>query len=207
MHRPSIFRNDNAHELAAFIRGNGFGMLVAHGAKGLEASHLPFFLKEQEGDLTLTCHVAAPNPLSELLDEEREVLVSFTGPHGYISSKWYDHLNVPTWNYVAVHAHGTARLVHDPKEKYADICELVDHYESDPAHAALMRQLPERFLQSHLDALVGIRIRVERLEGVSKLSQNRHERDYRNIIEQLEQSTNPMDHALAQEMRKASKKP
>ncbi len=194
----------------AFIRSHGFGMLLVQGASGIEVAHLPFYLKMQEGKIVLTCHLATANPVATSLRDGKDGMpmkAVFTGPHGYISSRWYDHLNVPTWNYVAVHAHGTASLVEDAQEKYADICELVDHYESDPDHAAKMRQLPERFLHSHLDALLGIRILVDRLEGISKLSQNRDEQDHHNIIEQLERSSNPMDHALAQEMRKVAKKP
>jgi len=113
------------------------------------------------------------------------VLAIFSGPHTYISSSWYDHENVPTWNYVAVHIYGTLRVISD-EELRASLKQLVDKYEKDSEKPARMENLSDKYLKHELMGIVGFEIAITRMEATNKLSQNRDAVNHQAIIQQLE---------------------
>jgi transcriptional regulator len=118
------------------------------------------------------------------LGGQTDALVIFGGPHAYISPRWYDHLNVPTMNYVAVHAYGKPRLVEDPAEVYQLLKSQIEQYEEKPDEYNITT-LPEQFLEAEMRGLVAVELEVDRWQGNFKLSQNRDEKNYRNIVAQL----------------------
>jgi transcriptional regulator len=176
LYRPTHFRVDDEAELFAFMERHAFGTLVCDGADGLDVSHIPFLpRRDADGRIRLLGHVARANPQWQALQSARHVVAIFQGPHAYVSPSWYaGHPSVPTWNYTVVHAHGTVHPMED-----ASLRSLLDAlsrtYEGDGPKAWRMDGLPEEYIAKMLRAIVGFELRVERLEGKFKLSQNRPE--------------------------------
>ena len=165
-------------------------MLVSARENVPVATHLPF-LPAAEGDKTvLRTHLSRANPQWKGLDGQTDVLVVFGGPHAYISPRWYDHVNVPTMNYVAVHAYGKPRLIEDGQEVYALLKSQIEQFEAKP-EAYNIGTLPSTFLAGEMRGLVALEITVDRWEGNFKLSQNRDEKNYRNIVAELGKTGNP----------------
>ena len=108
-----------------FLRQNEFATLVAYDGQRPAASHLLMEIVEQGGNVLVNGHMSKANPLWKTFGQNPEVLVIFHGPHTYISPTWYNHVNVPTWNYQAVHLYGRPRAVTDLAELHAMLSRLV----------------------------------------------------------------------------------
>lgn len=191
------------------IRAHGFAVLVSAAEGGVQAVHLPLTLVEQPGEpLQLLGHVSVANPIWRGLREDAEVLAIFSGPHSYVSPRWYNHVNVPTWNYMAVHAYGRARVLTDAAETHAAMKRLVDQYEADAgvAEPYRMEQLPPEFLASQMKGIAVLAMTVTRLEAAFKLSQNRDAESYANVVRELGASDDAAARAVAAEMRERRKK-
>jgi transcriptional regulator len=184
---PPVFTETRREVLLEHIEQYDFGLLVSHGPAGLVASHVPFLI-ERDGDrLYLQAHLARPNPQAADLAGGGEVLAIFHGPHAYVSPRWYaTGPSVPTWNYVDVHAYGTVRLVEDEKWLRRFLIRLSGRHEAPNGDAWRMQDLPEAYLQTMLNGIVGLEIAVTRLEGKYKLSQNRPAADRSGVVAALE---------------------
>ncbi len=180
-----------------FIRNNSFGILFSLHEGGPWATHTPFIYIENEGSNdVLLCHMAKANPQWKDV-ESSKVLVVFQGPHAYITPSWYTEKNqVPTWNYVTVHATGTASLL-DGEAKKDLIMMMLEFYQSD---AGMVDHLEEEPFRSMLRATAGVRITVEKLEGKAKLNQNKSVGSRMNVAEQLLKSDNPVTRNLGRTM-------
>lgn len=200
---PPLFTETRTEVLVAHIERHDFGLLVSHGAEGLIASQIPFMTEHRDGRLYLLGHLARVNPQVDDLDGEREALAIFAGPHAYVSPGWYGAgPAVPTWNYATVHAYGAARAIRDPVWLRDLVARLSERHEArEPARRWQIEELPERYMRSMLDGIVGVEIAVARLDGKFKLSQNRPPADRPRIIAALEQRDDPESHAVAQLMR------
>jgi transcriptional regulator len=151
----------------------------------------------------LVGHVARANPHSALLIDGAEVCALFHGPHGYISPTWYVDENprwpnVPTWNYVAVHAYGRARRIDEEGAKWKIVAGLTAQYEGiNPSvgPADWKEHAPQ------LEAIVGFEVIIDRIEAKTKLSQNRSPADQRRVIEKLEAAEHPDGRVMARLMR------
>lgn len=205
MYIPSAFVETRADVLAEFIAQHSFGTLVTSDAsKGLCASHLPFLFHSAtgSGQPTIFAHVAKANPQWKVLRPDVEVLVIFTGPHAYISPRWYEaKLAVPTWNYTAIHVYGRSRLIDDPKLVRQILSETVKKYEGDEPGAWRDSDLPEDFIAKMASAVVAFAIDVTRIEGKFKLNQNRSEADRKSVIAALEADASEDSRAIAELMR------
>ena len=143
------------------------------------ATHLPLIIKDEGAHGLLEGHFALANPHWRSL-AGRETLAVFSGPHAYVSPFLYaEPVSVPTWNYIAIHAHGTLTLVEGEEEKLALLHSLIQQYE--PAYEEKLRSLPGAFRRSMLAGIVGFRIPISRIEGKFKLSQNRSAIDRRQV--------------------------
>jgi transcriptional regulator len=130
----------------------------------------------------------------EFFDDE--VMVVFTGPHAYISPRWYEEKErVPTWNYTAVHAYGVPKVIDDPKAKYASQRRLIELM--DPQWLPRFDALRQEYIDQMLDGIVNFEIAVSRVETRWKLSQNRSRREMELIVAQLEKSADSGERALA----------
>ena len=206
MYQPAQFAEHRPEEWHRLIREHPLGMLVTATAAGLEAEHLPFVLEAERGPSgTLLAHVARANPVWRAVGEGDAVMVVFRGVQGYISPSWYPskhehHRHVPTWNYEVVHVHGRIRVLDDTKAVRGAVAKLTRQSEAGEPVPWKMGDAPADYLASELAHIVAIEIAIERIEGKRKLSQNRDERDFRNVVETLEQRG---ELALAEAMRGA----
>ena len=199
---PPHFTETRSEVLVAHIERHEFGLLVTHGGAGLIASQIPFLAERRDGKLYLQAHIARANPQGADLGGSGEALAIFPGPHAYISPGWYEAgPAVPTWNYASVHAYGPARKIDDPAWLGDLVRRLSERHEAREPAPWDMRALPQPYVQSMLNGIVGIEIAVSRLEGKFKLSQNRPAADRPRIIAALEGRADPDSHAVAQLMR------
>lgn len=201
MYIHSINRWENEEEITNLIQQNPFATLVSKVDGRPWATHLPLLLsKDKNGDAVLSGHVAKANQQWKHLGEE-EVLVLFQGPHAYISSSWYNHENVPTWNYLAVHIYGSIRII-EGDELMEHLKSLVHTFEAGRPNRVSVEGMSEKYLNSQLKGLIGIEIKINEVQASAKLSQNRDETNYRRIIHHLEESPYPLDQEVAKEMTK-----
>ncbi|SIN68074.1 FMN-binding negative transcriptional regulator [Algoriphagus halophilus] len=205
MYIHPINRWENEEEITNLIQQNPFATMVSKVDGRPWATHLPLLLsKDKNGDAVLSGHVAKANQQWKHLGEE-EVLVLFQGPHAYISSSWYNHENVPTWNYLAVHIYGNIRII-EGDELMEHLKSLVHTFEAGRPHAVTVEGMSEKYLNSQLKGLIGVEIKINEVQASAKLSQNRDETNYQNIITHLEHSPYPLDQEVAKEMVKRKKK-
>ncbi len=189
MYLPQHFRESDEQEIRAVIETHPLACLVAQTPEGLVANHIPL-LPGRDGQLI--GHVAQANELHRLVPDGQEVLAVFRGPDAYISpndypSKHETHRQVPTWNYQAVHVHGTISFQHDAHSKRAAVALLTRVHERrrNGADAWRMSDAPEDFMVQMLRAIVAFRITVTRVLAKSKLSQNKDARDIAGAIDGL----------------------
>jgi transcriptional regulator len=193
-------------EITEFIKKNSFATLVTQVNGKPKATHLPFVLeKNTAGNTLLHGHLAKANPQWKFFENQQDALVIFQGPHAYISSSWYNHENVPTWNYLAVHVYGKIRII-EGEELMHHLKSLVDIYESGRPNRVHVETMTKAYVETQVRALVGIEVTITEVQASAKLSQNRDEVNYRNIIKNLEDSPEPLDHQVAEEMRKRNPK-
>jgi transcriptional regulator len=200
---PPAFTEARPEVLIEHIERYEFGLLVSHGKEGLVASQIPFLVERGGDRLTLQGHLARANPQLADLDGSGEALAIFEGPHAYISPSWYQAgPAVPTWNYAAVHAYGAARTIADPDWLRDFVHRLSERHEArEPAPPWRMADLPEAYVRSMLNGIIGVEIAVCRLEGKFKLSQNRPAADRPHIIAALEGREDPDSQGVARLMR------
>jgi transcriptional regulator len=178
MHTPPVFRLDDPKAIDALVRDVGLATLVGTRDDGaLEATHVPLVLRRGPGgSATLVGHVARASDTWRVLDG-RPVTAIFQGPHAYVSATTYTSPadQVPTWNYVVVHAEGTLHTT-TGTELRADLEELVRTFEGLEARWSLGTISLE--LLTELEAgIVGVRVEVTRITAKAKVSQNRHPED------------------------------
>jgi transcriptional regulator len=178
MYVPQHFEVTDREKMLAFIEANAFGQLVSTVGGRLFASYIPFILGK-EGK-SLVCHVAKGNPQWKDI-ENQEVLVTFQGPHGYISPSWYELPGVPTWNYQVIHIYGRAKLITNTGKLRNIVNDLTEKYES-----SFQKPWKPEYKESLLGAIVGIEIDLDEIQGKYKLSQNRSENDRRQAVDKLE---------------------
>ncbi|MDQ3938603.1 MAG: FMN-binding negative transcriptional regulator [Chloroflexota bacterium] len=189
-------------ELAAHVPAT----LVTLGAQGLRASILPMLFDPQDGDHgTLRGHLARPNPQWRDFDAEIEALAIFDGPDAYISPAWYEEKRltgkvVPTWNYTTVHARGSLTVRHEPEWLVAHVRRLVERHEASRAEPWSIDDAPVGYVETQVRAIVGLELRISRLEAKRKLSQNRSAADFDGVIAGLTAGS-PVERAVAEQMR------
>ncbi|QHD03920.1 transcriptional regulator [Pseudomonas sp. S04] len=208
MYTPSAFTVEDLPELQQQMLGSRLALLVTHGEQGLQASHLPLLLQVDEGPHgTLYGHFARANRQWQELQGGAEALVIFAGADAYVSPGFYpskaEHGKVvPTWNYIAVHAYGTAEVFTDTERLRHLVGALTERHESARAQPWKLADAPTDYIDGMLKAIVGFALPIQRLEGKRKLSQNRSTTDIAGVREGLAASPDPHDQALAHLMPK-----
>jgi transcriptional regulator len=200
MYIPTAFAEPDQGKLHDFIEGHSFGLLVSQLDGGLFATHLPLLLDRDAGPHgVLLGHVARANPHWQGLDGQ-EVLVVFSGPHAYVSPAWYESENVvPTWNYVAVHAYGSCRLIDDPDAVGQLLARMVSTYEGARVNPWTL-DTDSDFFRKMVKAVVGFRVEVSRLEGKWKLNQNHPAERREKVVRALQQAEDPDAQEIARLM-------
>ena len=199
MYISKLYREEDHTKILEFLQQNEFATLVTYDGEKPTASHLLMEIMQEGENLFVNGHMSKANPLWKTIEKNPEVLVIFQGPHTYISPTWYNHLNVPTWNYQAVHIYGKPRIVTDQEETYGILSRLVARNESNAAYR--LETLPQEFVSKEIRGIVAFQVEVTRIEANYKLSQNRNDQDYHNIITRLHEREDEMSHGVAKAMR------
>jgi transcriptional regulator len=199
MYIPKLYREEDRVKILDFIQQNDFATLITHDGEKPIASHLLMGIVEKDEKLFVNGHMSRANPHWKTFEKNPEVLVIFQGPHTYISPTWYNHVNVPTWNYQSVHLYGKPRILTDDDEVYEILKRLIDRYESNSHYQ--LESLPKDFVEKEIKGIVAFQIEVKRIEANYKLSQNRKDEDYANIIVKLDQRSDDLSHGVAEAMR------
>lgn len=199
MYIPNHFQFESDVEKIAFMKQYSFGTIITV-VNGIPiATHLPFFIDDSSGKLLLSSHFAKANEQAKYI-ETNISLVVFTGPNGYISPEHYDkYENVPTWDYISVHAYGKAIIINEDNTKEKVLKQMIHVYE--PTYAKQWNDLPEKYKKGMMQGIVIFELEVTELQGKKKLSQNRTENERQQIIEHLEKSENTIEKDMANYIR------
>ncbi len=211
MYIPRTNAEDRPEVLAAFMRAHPLAALVSAGPAGeLWATHLPVVIDPARGPHgTIEGHVARANPHHRLVRAAaeqaagpRESLVIFTGPDAYVTPAWYPGKavhgrEVPTWNYVAVHAYGPLTLREDPAWLMAHLTRLTDQSEAGRLAPWAVSDAPADYMAQQLKGIVGFELAITRVEGRWKMSQNRTPEEIDGVVEGLGASERPTDRGVA----------
>ncbi|MDD5336151.1 MAG: FMN-binding negative transcriptional regulator [Rhodoferax sp.] len=195
MYQPPHFKSgDHAHALK-LMRDHPFASLISADDTGLPfVSHVPLHLNEQGDQLLLLGHCAKPNPHWRYLKARPQAVVTFLGPHAYLSPQVYPDLaRVPTWNYLAVHCTVQASLIEEPDQKDRLLKQLIADHE--PAYALQWQALGSEFAQKMLAGIVGFELRVTELQ--CKLKINQHRPESHAAMQAMYGSGNDNERALA----------
>jgi transcriptional regulator len=200
MYIPAFFAETDVKALLAFMREFNFATLVSAEKDYPTATHLPFIIEEHEDKLVLAAHMAKANPQWQELGD-KDALVIFHEPHAYVSPLLYtDKLNVPTWNYVAVHAYGKVKILETVEENIALLEKLMAIF--DPQYFATnWQEIPYDYKVSRSRAIVAFEIEVTDLQGKKKLNQNKPGADAQNVIAAFEKSESKNEQRIARFMK------
>lgn len=201
MYTPEIYKNENQEEIKKFLQKNSFGILINQTNGKLCATHIPLELDiNKEGKDILCGHISKENPQWNGFTDNDQILAVFSGPHSYISSSWYDHENVPTWNYIAVHVYGKIKII-EGEAVIESLKKLVDKYEQNSENPVRIENLSKKtMMQSR--GIVAFEIEITEIQATKKISQNRDEKNHQNIISELEKTNTNQSIAIANEMKK-----
>ncbi len=200
MYIPKHFEGPPKAEVVSFLETNNFGALVVNLKHGMEAVHLPFIIKNEE-KIIIEAHISRGNQIRSAIENRQEGLLIVTGPHYYISPTYYDHENVPTWNYQAVHASGNLEILEGMALRES-LQQLVRENEHRNGTTFSMDELSEKFVNRELKGIVGFRLIVHDLQVQYKLSQNRDSKNHEKIVSSLDQKNSTEASKLAAAMRK-----
>jgi transcriptional regulator len=208
MHNYPPFEMKTDKDKAAFVASRRFGNLVVSGPSGPQAAHIPMLLRRDvEGRLTLEGHVAKSNPVAMLAETGVRALAIFNGVDAYVTPSLYPAKKVhgkvaPTWNYIAVQITGELCTFSDPVELRSQLEALTDEMEHGLPAPWAVSDAPEEFTARMLNAITGLRMVVETMEGVRKLSQNQRQPERDGVLAGLSQSDDPIARLVASEMSK-----
>lgn len=204
MYVPNHFKEEDQEKLQKYIRDYSFGLLVLADDEGIEANHVPFHLSSGANNSLghLQCHLARSNPVWQRMQGGARVLAVFQGPDAYVSPSWYPTKAetgrvVPTWNYLAVHAQGSAQIIQDPRWLKHHLHQLTDRHESQMANPWSVDDAPTDFTDRLVQAIVGVEIKIESLTGKLKASQNQPERNRAGVKAALEIGEGMQNRAMA----------
>jgi transcriptional regulator len=189
MYNPAPFAEHRVEAMHEFMRRYPLATVVSSGASdGIQASHVPVLLDSEKG--FLRCHMARANGHQEALRKSASVLVIFQNPGNYISPSWYpskaEHGRVvPTWNYLAVHVRGRARIFEDSAQVIEHVRALTSAHEAGFETPWSVDDAPADYIQALSRKIVGVEISVDAIEGKWKVSQNRGEADRDGVVEGL----------------------
>lgn len=197
MHIPKYYREEDSERILAFLKQNNFPALVTFDGERPIATHAPIDIVEDEKGVTIYGHMSRANPQWKSFDE-KEILLIFQGAHTYISPRWYNHVNVPTWNYKIVHVYGMVREIQGD-DLFSLLSRLVQNHESSTSYR--LEELPQDFVQKEMKGIFGFAVDVTHIDAGYKLSQNRNDEDHENVIRELEKRDDEYSREIAKSMR------
>lgn len=201
MYDLPYFKEKDQQRVIEFIRTHPFAFICGCDAENKPvATQVPCFIEERNGRLFLSGHIMKNTDHHKAFEQNSNVLAVFTGAHSYVSASWYsDPQTAATWNYMSVHAKGRLRFL-DEDALLRVLEHTTDHFENDPHSPANFKNLPSEYVQKLAKAIVAFEVEVESMDNVFKLSQNRDEKSYDNIMHQLQQQDHDAK-VIADEMK------
>lgn len=201
MYIPKHFDEPRIDVMQALIRDYPLATLVTLSASGLNANHIPLHLADGSPYGSLRGHVARSNPILADFDKQTEVLAIFQSENAYVSPSWYATKQetgkvVPTWNYAAVHAYGTLKVIDDPAWIRRQLEALTAEHEANFPAPWAVSDAPLDFTERLIAQIVGIEIHLSRLQGKWKVSQNQPPENRNGVIKGLNESGKPEMAAL-----------
>ena len=200
MYIPKIYRSEDSELMKEIISKNGFALLISDQEK-LAATHSMFLMNESDEGFYLETHISKGNFQAKVLKDGDEVLCDFLGANSYISSSWYDHKNVSTWNYEAVQIRGKIKLMTDD-ELYGHLRKLTFKYEKPQKCPMLVENMGDEYVRKEMRGAFGINIFPTEIYVASKLSQNRNEANAERIISNLIETEDSDSKKIAEKMKK-----
>jgi transcriptional regulator len=187
MYSLPYFKEQDEAVVLQFIHDHPFAFLAGSDGNGKPVvTQVPVFIDRKEGKLFLSGHIMKNTDHHKAFQQNPQVVAVFSGPHTYVSASWYeDKRQASTWNYISVHARGLLQFT-DEKALLAILERTTNHFENNPESGANFRDLSPDYVQRLASAIVAFEIEVQQIDNVFKLSQNRDEKSYDNIIQKLE---------------------
>ena len=199
---PRLFKSDDFELLKEIIAENSFSNLIIYKDKIISTKAMMLVNGIEKDNFFIETHLNRANPVARNIKKiKQEVLCDFVGAHTYISSSWYDHINVSTWNYEAVQIYGTVEIMSDD-ELYNHLKKLTDKYEPSQKCPMTVEKMGKEFVEKEMKGALGMKIMPTEIKIKQKLSQNRDENNFNKIIENLEKSDFHMDKVIAEKMKK-----
>lgn len=188
MYNLSHFKEPDQQVVVEFMKQHPFAMLIGNSNGRAISTQVPLMIEERNGKLFLLGHITRKQDHQLVFHENAEALVVFTGAHAYVSATWYENPQmVSTWNYSSVHVRGQLKFL-DEQGLVEALRKLSLHYEHNNSNSStVFDNLPKEYAEKMLKAIIGFEIEVASLEHVFKLSQNRDEKSYQNIISHLKE--------------------
>ncbi len=204
MYFPQLFKSEDFNLLKEIISENSFSSLITYNEKILSTKAM-MQMKELGNDLFfIETHISRANPVARKIKEGDEVLCDFLGAHSYISSSWYDHINVSTWNYEEVQIYGLVEIMSD-NELYNHLKKLTDFFELPQKCPMTLERMGAEFVEKEMKGALGIKIIPTDVKIKRKLSQNRDEENKQRIIDNLNQSHFSNDKIISKKMAELKK--
>jgi transcriptional regulator len=200
MYIPNEFRETDKKEVFSFLDKNRFGAFLMNGMDGFPmVTHLPFYLCGTIDAFCIEFHLSAANPQAVLVKNGALAKWVVAGPSAYVSAGLYDHANVSTYNYQAIHVSGSLTLL-TPEEIRTHLQAVSDHFEKKRANPHDVNALPKEMLENYMKEIVVARLEPFKVDAAFKLSQNRNQGDLQRIIDELD-SGSEQEKAIAQKMK------
>jgi transcriptional regulator len=187
MYNLPHFKANNQKEVIDFMHAHPFITLCGCDENNKPvATHVPVLMEERNEKIFLRAHIMRNQKHTKAFEQNKNVLAIFSSAHTYVSASWYSNQQIgSTWNYMAVHAHG---ILNFKNESYLHnlLTELTEKFENNPHSPSLVQKLDKGYVNDMMKAIIGFEIEITSIEHVFKLSQNRDEKSYQNIIENLQ---------------------
>jgi transcriptional regulator len=188
MYNYPHYKEKDREKLVEFMRNHPFVTLIGCDNKcRIEATQIPVLIEEKDGRLFIHGHIAKKSDHHKAFEENPNVLALFTGAHTYVSGSWYsgNPHQASTWNYISVHARGQIKF--SGENALIELLKKLSlQFENnDTTSSTVYDNLPVEYKEKLVKAILAFEIEVTELDNVYKLSQNRDEKSYDNIIEQL----------------------
>jgi transcriptional regulator len=188
MYNLPFFKEQNQEKILQFVRSHPFAFLAGCDTENKPvATQIPVFIDERDGKIFLSGHIMKNTDHHKAFLNNSSVLAVFTGAHTYISASWYENKQqASTWNYMSVHAKGELKF-QDNESLLGILKRTTDYYENNPHSGSNFDDLPREYVDRLSNAIVAFEIEVHSIDHVFKLSQNKDEKSYDNIVEKLAQ--------------------
>lgn len=201
MYKLPDFIETNRNEVISFMQQHAFVTLICNDGTQTAVTQIPVLIETNGDEITLRGHIMRKTDHHKAIEQNKEVLVLFQGPHCYVSSSWYTEKMGATWNYQTIHARGTVGTLSD-EETIELLRALTEKYEAPQESPLLMHNLPEGYAEGLVKAIAGLEIKLHDIQPIFKLSQNRDDESYITIVNHLLKTDDTDAHKVAAEMKK-----